>query len=73
MMDRRIAARPVALAILIAAGCSGNSNNSSDSSGSRTPNILFVIMDDVGIDQLRVFGYGGATPPSTPNIDASAA
>lgn len=37
-----------------------------------TPNILFFIMDDVGIDQMRVFGYGGATPPSTPNIDAIA-
>lgn len=35
----------------------------------QTPNILFVIMDDVGIDQMRLFGYGGATPPSTPTID----
>ena len=35
----------------------------------RTPNILFVIMDDVGIDQMRSFGYGGATPPSMPSID----
>ena len=26
-------------------------------------------MDDVGIDQMQVFGYGGDTPPSTPNID----
>ena len=34
------------------------------------PNILFVIMDDVGIDQLQTFGYGGATPPATPNIDS---
>jgi len=34
-----------------------------------TPNILFVIMDDVGIDQMRLFGYGGTTPPSTPSID----
>ncbi len=33
------------------------------------PNILFIIMDDVGIDQMRLFGYGGVTPPSTPNID----
>ena len=32
------------------------------------PNILFIIMDDVGIDQLQTFGYGGATPPATPNI-----
>lgn len=34
-----------------------------------TPNILFIIMDDVGIDQMKLFGYGAATPPSTPNID----
>ncbi|MGC2108372.1 MAG: sulfatase-like hydrolase/transferase [Candidatus Korobacteraceae bacterium] len=40
--------------------------------GSNRPNILFLIMDDVGIDQMRVFGYGGGTPPSTPNIDAIA-
>lgn len=32
------------------------------------PNILFVIMDDVGIDQMRTFGYGGKTPPATPTI-----
>src|SRR3954470_22203645 len=38
----------------------------------KTPNILFFIMDDVGIDQMKVFGYGGATPPRTPNIDAIA-
>jgi arylsulfatase A-like enzyme len=38
----------------------------------QTPNILFIIMDDVGIDQLRIFGYGGGTPPATPNIDTIA-
>src|SRR5205814_3004024 len=27
----------------------------------KTPNILFFIMDDVGIDQMLTFGYGGAT------------
>ncbi len=36
------------------------------------PNILLVIMDDVGVDQLASFGYGGTTPPSTPTIDAIA-
>ena len=36
------------------------------------PNILFIIMDDVGIDQLKVFGYGGATPPETPNLNTIA-
>jgi arylsulfatase A-like enzyme len=33
------------------------------------PNILFIIMDDVGIDQLHSFGYGGAVPPKTPVLD----
>lgn len=33
------------------------------------PNIIFVVMDDVGIDQMGAFGYGGKTPPSTPSID----
>lgn len=36
------------------------------------PNILFVIMDDVGIDQMAIFGYGGPNAPKTPNIDAIA-
>ncbi|MBE4582467.1 sulfatase-like hydrolase/transferase [Vibrio navarrensis] len=36
------------------------------------PNILFVIMDDVGIDQLSAMGYGGAQPPVTPAINAIA-
>jgi hypothetical protein len=38
----------------------------------RRPNILFIIMDDVGIDQLPAFGYGGVDPANTPNIDAIA-
>lgn len=41
------------------------------------PNILFVIMDDVGIDQMTSFGYGGnpdgvTKPAAMPNIDAIA-
>src|SRR5690242_14334038 len=36
------------------------------------PNILFIIMDDVGIDQLRSFGYGGGDPPRTPVLDVVA-
>ncbi|MBN8549760.1 MAG: sulfatase-like hydrolase/transferase [Deltaproteobacteria bacterium] len=38
----------------------------------RPPNILFLVMDDVGIDQMKIFGYGGANPPKTPNIDTVA-
>jgi hypothetical protein len=33
------------------------------------PNIIFVILDDVGIDQLALFGNGGVLPPHTPNLD----
>jgi hypothetical protein len=40
--------------------------------GKHRPNILFIIMDDVGIDQMQIFGYGGLTPPLTPNINAVA-
>jgi arylsulfatase A-like enzyme len=38
----------------------------------KPPNILLVILDDVGIDQMSSFGYGGLTPPAMPSIDAIA-
>jgi len=70
MMRGNVVACAAALTAVLAAGCSNNSNDSSSASSSpRSYNILFVIMDDVGMDQMRVFGYGGATPPATPNID----
>ncbi len=50
------------------ASCTGTSNEPAV----RPPNILFVIMDDVGIDQMPAFGYGGGTPPNMPTIDAVA-
>ena len=51
------------LALLFALlGCSSDD-------GPAPPNILFIIMDDVGIDQMKAFGYGGDTPPATPTID----
>lgn len=53
-------------------GCSGNSDNEDSGSPVNTPNILFFILDDVGIDQMQSFGYGGSTPPQTPNIDSIA-
>lgn len=33
------------------------------------PNVLFFLMDDVGLDQLGTFGYGGQVPPPTPALD----
>ena len=52
--------------LLSCVGCTG-------SSAAAKPNILFVIMDDVGIDQMESFGYGGVTAPNMPNINAVAA
>jgi hypothetical protein len=53
-------------------GGDGDSGSEERRSSKRHPNILFIIMDDVGIDQLTAFGYGGLTPPQTPNINAIA-
>ena len=51
---------------------SKNESSEEHRSSKRRPNILFIIMDDVGIDQMTAFGYGGANPPLTPNINAIA-
>jgi hypothetical protein len=57
------------LAALTLSGCDSGGTTTSAAQG---PNILFVIMDDVGIDQMKVFGYGGEVGPDLPNIDAVA-
>ena len=41
-------------------------------SSKNPPNILFIVMDDIGIDQMKIFGYGGDSPPRTPNFDTVA-
>jgi len=56
----------------LAAGSSSNKPGNSGGTAKQRPNILFIIMDDVGIDQMQIFGYGGGTPPLTPNINAIA-
>ncbi|MCI2810665.1 sulfatase-like hydrolase/transferase [Eoetvoesiella caeni] len=58
------------LAALVLGGCDSGGGDSRDSA--QGPNILFVIMDDVGIDQMKVFGYGGDMYPILPNINAVA-
>lgn len=37
-----------------------------------SPNILFIVIDDFGLDQLDFYGYGGIAPPKTPNLAAIA-
>jgi hypothetical protein len=55
-------------------GCGGSSSSGGSPSpaAQKLPNIVFIVMDDVGIDQLSAFGWGGPIPPKTPNIDALA-
>lgn len=65
------------LALIIGVGllgaCSnGNDSNRQDVPQDNPPNIIFFILDDVGIDQMETFGYGGETPPQLPNINAIA-
>jgi arylsulfatase A-like enzyme len=57
----------IAVIGLLFSACSGDS-----SSRIQPPNILFVIMDDVGIDQMRALGYGGVDAAQTPSIAAVA-
>ena len=64
---------PIVLAAAIAAVSLASCNGSSGLPPTDDPpNIVFVVMDDVGIDQMTSFGYGGATGPSMPNMDAVA-
>jgi hypothetical protein len=56
--------------ILMIAGCSDGDSSTSSGSSSPTPNILFIVMDDVGIDQMKYAGYGDGTDlANTPVID----
>ena len=61
---------PLLLAVLGVGGCGGGDNSSP--AQSKNPNIVLIVVDDIGIDQWQVFGYGGPLPPSTPNIDVLA-
>ncbi|HRI14777.1 MAG TPA: sulfatase-like hydrolase/transferase [Verrucomicrobiota bacterium] len=39
---------------------------------STKPNVLFIILDDIGIDQLKIFNPLARNPAPTPNLDAIA-
>ena len=62
------------MALISCAGGDSDEDNGADGTPgvAGKPNILFVIMDDVGIDQMESFGYGGGMPPPMPNIGAVA-
>lgn len=65
-----------ALILVAAAGCAAEEKDKDPGAdaGDRPPNILFIAVDDVGVDLLQAFGYGGelSPPADTTNIDAIA-
>ena len=62
------------LCLLAMTGCKFGSSSSSDATPApdTPPNILFIVIDDAGVDQFASFGYGGAVPAQTTSIDAIA-
>lgn len=75
-MDLRAPLLLLGICLLSLSGCKFGSSSSSSSDRPATPdappNILFIVIDDVGVDQFASFGYGGAQPAQTPSIDAVA-
>lgn len=63
-------------AALLLAACSGGDSGDETAPPAppqaAKPNILFIVIDDLGVDQLTAYGYGGAAPARTPNLNAIA-
>ncbi len=60
------------ISLLALAGCGGSGGGAKVVANVTPANIVLIVMDDPGIDQWRLFGYGGTTPAATPNIDVIA-
>lgn len=62
------------LCLATLAGCGGSNSSSGSSKPEQpaSPNILFIVVDDAGVDQFAAFGYGGLAAPATQNINAIA-
>lgn len=68
----RQGARIRLLSIPFFVACGSGVDGSGSSGAGTLPNIVLVLMDDLGIDQWLLFGYSGDTPAATPNIVAFA-
>lgn len=60
------------VSMLLLAGCSGDDSATTALPDAQKSNILFIVIDDFGVDQMTSYGYGGAVPPKTPNLTAIA-
>ena len=62
----------LATAALLAACSDSGSSSAGGPVAAARPNILFIVLDDLGVDQMTSYGYGGAGPARTPNLTAIA-
>ena len=63
-------ATPVAT-VLFVAGMALAAHTSPATAATKKPNVLMLLTDDVGIDQLQIYGYNSTMPaPPTPNLVA---
>lgn len=46
------------------------SSTSAASSSTRKPNVLLILADDIGMDQITTYGYGGSSAPPTPTLQS---
>lgn len=76
--NMRIILRRKLSALLLAApsalmlvSCSSSDSEPSPAIAQKS-NILFIVLDDLGLDQMTSYGYGGAVPAKTPNLTAIA-
>ncbi|MGO9602932.1 MAG: sulfatase-like hydrolase/transferase [Candidatus Binataceae bacterium] len=66
---RELLAAACLIVLLLVSACGGGGGGGSGSTApANTPNIVMILMDDIGIDQWTLFGYGGQTPPALPTI-----
>ncbi|MER1968178.1 sulfatase-like hydrolase/transferase [Castellaniella sp. GW247-6E4] len=76
MSERRfrpaLSAVLAAMAMLLAACSDADSPPAAGPVAVAKPNILFIVLDDLGVDQMTSYGYGGAGPARTPNMTAIA-
>jgi arylsulfatase A-like enzyme len=59
-------------AVGLLGSCSVSSDPAPPADSGGKPNILMILLDDVGIDQWRSFSYGGPVPAAMPAMDAVA-
>ena len=69
-LPRGFVSRIIRLLLLLGTLVAGTSMPAA--TGAQPPNILFIVMDDVGIDQLTLFNPNATNWFPTPNIDSVA-